>query len=59
MFTFTYDPFHFWQCEGGFLLSNENTKKLYSYKSIDEAINSLYVAGFKDAARALNKAKPQ
>jgi len=59
MFTFEYQNFHFWACEGGYMLSDENKKKLYTYKTIDDAINSLFVAGFKDAARALNKAKPK
>ena len=53
-FTFEFDNWHLWEATKGFLLSDESIKKLYSFKTIDQAVNWLYLNGYKDAARALN-----
>ena len=49
-----FGKWHFWQAVGGFLLSNEETKELKSFKSIDGAVNWLFFVD-KEAARAINK----
>jgi len=53
-FIFEFDNWHLWEATKGFLLSDESIKKLYSFKTIDQAINWLYLNGYKDVARALN-----
>ena len=50
-----FKQWHFWQAVGGFLLSNENTKELKSFASIDGAVNWLFFQD-KEAARYINKA---
>lgn len=54
----TSENIHYW--EGAIrqiMVSDENTKTLTAHKSIDDAINYLYLNGFKDSAREINKAK--
>ncbi len=49
-----FGKWHFWQAVGGFLLSNEETKELKSFKTVDAAVNFLFFAD-KEAARFINK----
>jgi hypothetical protein len=49
-----FGKWHFWQAVGGFLLSNEETKELTSFKTVDAAVNFLFFAD-KEAARFINK----
>ena len=37
------------------MVSDESTKQLRTFATKDDAINYLYLSGFKDAARKLNK----
>jgi hypothetical protein len=39
------------------MVSHENTKRLFSYDTTDDAINALYLSSNEDAARELNKKK--
>ena len=48
---------HIWQSIGKVMVSFEDTKTLTSFCSVDSAINWLYLAGYKTAARGLNNAK--
>ena len=50
-----FGKWHFWQAVGGFLLSDEEAKKLRKFASIDEAVNWLFFTD-KEAARYINKA---
>lgn len=58
----TSDNLHYWWNIAGtqFLVSNEDTKRdlskisLWSFDSVDAAINYLYLNGFKQAARDIN-----
>jgi len=50
-----FGKWHFWQAVGGFLLSDENTKRLLSFKTIDAAVNFLFFED-REAARYINKA---
>ena len=54
---FIFDNWHGWNGGMNYLLSDESNKKLHSFKTIDDAINWLFVSGHKEAARALNKSK--
>lgn len=49
--------FHAWQGNNAILLSDEEEKKLREFKTIDECINWLFINGYKEIARALNKHK--
>jgi len=49
-----FKKWHFWQGVGGFLLSNEETKELRSFATVDKTINWLFFVD-KEAARAINK----
>lgn len=49
-----FGPWHFWQGVGGFLLSNEESKALRSFATVDAAINWLFFVD-KEAARFINK----
>lgn len=52
---FTFDDWHAWQGEQGMiLLSDESASKLRSFDNVDGAVNWLFLAGEKPAARALN-----
>lgn len=44
MFTFISadNRFHIWAATKGFLLSDENTKQLLSFKTLDDCVNWLY-----------------
>ena len=46
---------HCWKGNSNYLLSNEDTKQLRQFKTIDDCINYLFVNGNREAARALNK----
>ena len=49
---------HIWNgTDDQIMVSYEDTKTLLSFPSIDEAVNGLWLAGDKDEARQLNKAK--
>ncbi len=49
---------HVWTGAGDkIMVSHENTKKLRSFPTIDDAINALFLLGDKQAARELNKVK--
>ena len=48
-----FGKWHFWQAVGGFLLSNEETKELKSFPTLDAAINWLFFVD-KPAARYIN-----
>jgi len=37
------------------MVSYEDTKKLLAFKSVDDAINGLWLSGDKEAARKLNQ----
>ena len=52
----TAEGIHYWKGTGNhqLMVSDENTKALKSFESVDNAINWLYVNGFKDSARELN-----
>lgn len=52
---FSSGKWHVWEGVGGFLLSNEETKKLQHFKTIDECINWLYLSDNKPTARQLHK----
>lgn len=57
MFTFIHKHWHIWQASRNkFIVSNEDTKKLTEFSTIDGAINFLYFNDNIEAARALNKA---
>ena len=46
---------HIWEGSlAQIMVSNEDTKTLRSFPSIDDAINGLYMLGYKEAARKLN-----
>lgn len=49
-----FGKWHFWQGVGGFLLSNEDTKELSTFKTIDAAVNWLFFTD-REAARYINK----
>lgn len=49
-----FGKWHFWQGVGGFLLSNEDTKELRSFATVDKTINWLFFVD-KEAARYINK----
>ncbi len=51
-----FGKWHFWQGVGGFLLSNESTKQLSSFPTVDAAVNWLFFQD-KAAARFLNQHK--
>lgn len=55
---FEHDNWHVWQSLNGvdnpIMVSDEDNKKLLSFKTTDDAINWLYLAGFKETARTLN-----
>ena len=49
---------HIWQgAKGKLLISLEDTKTLLSFDTLDDAINSLWFSGHKQAARQLNGVK--
>lgn len=54
---FIFENWHGWNGGMSYLLSDEKNKKLHSFKTIDDAINWLFISGYKEAARALNKSK--
>lgn len=54
-----YNEVHYWiNTQGQLLVSNEGTKKLQSFDSVDTAINFYYIKGNKGLARHLNSVKP-
>lgn len=56
---FIYGKFHAWESNSKILLSNEETKHLREFASLDDCINFLFLNGDKEAARALNLHKKQ
>lgn len=57
MFTHISGDGHFWQSRPDqFIASNETTKQLYDFKSVDDCINWLFVNGLKTQARTLHAA---
>ena len=49
-------PIHIWTgAAKKIMVSFEDTKTLLSYDCIDDAVNSLYIKGYKEAAKTLNK----
>lgn len=52
---FTHGKWHAWQGQNGILLSDEYSKKLHEFKTVDDCINWLYISGFDITARALNQ----
>ena len=52
---FIYEQWHCWQGQASILLSDEENKRLFSFKDVNEAINALFNWGNEAAARALNK----
>jgi hypothetical protein len=59
MKAFIFGKWHAWESNGKVLLSNEETKQLQEFKTIDDCINWLFINGEKEAARALNSHKKQ
>lgn len=57
MIPFEFQHWHAWVSFNGknILLSDENEKHLRQFPTTDDVINWLYLEGYKDAARALNK----
>ena len=53
--THEFKEWHTWSATKGYLVSNENTKKLLRFDELDDVINYLWIEGAKDAARSLNK----
>jgi hypothetical protein len=54
--THTFNTWHFWQGTS-FLASEETQKRLFSFRSIDDCVNYLFLSGEKAAARSLQQAK--
>ena len=50
-----YENWHYWKVQKGYLLSDEETKRITSHNDVNSIINYLYLTGFKDAARAINQ----
>jgi len=48
---------HTWQALNGWLLSDEDTKRLLSFKTLDDVINHLFINNQRDAARYFNANK--
>ena len=51
----TKENIHYWKgChQNSYFVSVEDTKALRCFKSIDDAVNWLYMNGFKDSAREI------
>ena len=58
MGAFIYGRWHGWSGTDAFLLSDEEWKKLHSFRDIDAAITWLWLEGEREAARALQGCKP-
>lgn len=54
---FIFGKWHAWNGASGVLLSDEDAKKLRAFATLDDCVTWLYLAGEKDAARALNATK--
>tara|TARA_R110000772_G_scaffold163842_1_gene275280 strand:- start:264 stop:464 length:201 start_codon:yes stop_codon:yes gene_type:complete len=50
---------HIWQSIGKVMVSFEDTKTLDSFPTVDSAVNWFWLAGYKTAARELNKANSE
>ena len=46
-----YKNWHLWKGTAGWLLSDEDTKELREFDTIDQAINWLFISGHKETAR--------
>ena len=53
-FTFQYEKWHAWESNSQYLLSDENEKKLRTFKSTDDCINWLFLNKQLAAARAMH-----
>jgi hypothetical protein len=51
---FVFGKWHVWQGVAQILLSDEDAKKLRSFKTTDDCINWLFLNGEREAARSLN-----
>lgn len=51
---FIFEQWHAWEANGAIMVSDEAKKRLRQFKSLDAAINWLYLNGARPAARALN-----
>jgi hypothetical protein len=57
---FIHGKWHAWDGSSNkILLSDEDTKTLRSFNTLDDCITWLYIQGEKDAARALNALKTE
>lgn len=54
---FIHANWHAWQGTASVLLSDESVGNLLSFPTVDDCINYLFLAGFKETARALNAHK--
>lgn len=54
----TSENIHYWKnAQGRIMVSDEDNKKLWSFEEIDDAINGLYILGFRESAREINASK--
>lgn len=51
---FEFQQWHAWESNGNIMLSNEETKELRQFDSVDDCINWLWLNLFRPAARELN-----
>ena len=52
-----FNNWHAWAGTAGILLSNETTKRLQQFDTIDDVINWLFITGEREAARHFNSMK--
>lgn len=57
MDAFIYGRWHGWRGTGSYMLSDEEAKRLHSFRDIDAAVSWLWLEGEREAARALNAVK--
>ena len=55
MITLEYLHWHVWEGTNGLLFSNEETKQLLEFESVDECVNHVYLHVDKECARRINK----
>lgn len=54
----TQENIHVWKnTQNHYLVSDENSKRLYDFACKDDAINALYTLGFKSSAHELHHNK--
>jgi len=54
---FIFKQWHIWSGTKGILVSDQESADLREFKTLDDAINWLFVNGHKEAVRALNQHK--